>query len=137
MPNGFHGSRAQWERLEAPLRALDGELETFSQRYGIALSRNQRNWPDRSLVWGAPVRRLIQIYLADVERVTYDVWLCASEDRGNKRYWKRRFLRERAQASDISAEITELLERGRALLESWDGEALEFATTLTPLGLIL
>jgi hypothetical protein len=133
MPNGFHGSKAQWERIESPLRALDGELDAFSARYGIPLSRNQRNWPDRSLTWGEPVRRLIQIYLADEEQLTYNVWLCASEDRGNKRYWKRQFLKEKVPASEIADCLKELLERGRALLETWDSDTLEFATTISTL----
>ena len=133
MPNGFHGSKAQWERIESPLRVLDEGLESFSKQYGIPVSRNARNWPDRSLVWGEPIRRLIQIYLADEEHLTYDFWLCASEDRGNKRYWKRQFLKEKASASEIADKLGDLLERGRTLLESWDGDALEFATTLSPL----
>ncbi len=32
MPNGFHGPKAQWETIEAPLRALDGELRAFAER---------------------------------------------------------------------------------------------------------
>jgi len=130
MPNGFHGTKADWERVEAPLRALDNKLESFSKRHGIALSRNGRNWPDRSLVWGSPVRRLIQIFLADEEGLTYNVWICASEDRDNKRYWKQELLRSAVAVTEIEAELTDLLERGRALLESWDSDSLEFATTV-------
>lgn len=133
MPNGFHGSKAQWERIESPLRVLDEGLESFSKQYGIRVTRNTRNWPDRSLIWGEPIRRLIQIYLADEEHLTYHFWLCASEDRGDKRYWKHQFLKEEASASEISGELGNLLERGRTLLESWDGDALDFATTLSPL----
>ncbi len=133
MPNGFHGSEAHWERIESPLRALDVGLESFSERSGIPLSRNDRNWPDRSLAWGDPIRRLIQIYLADEERLTYNFWLCAWEDRGGKRYSKRQLLKEKVPASEIAAELDDLLASGRTLLESWNSDALEFATTLSPM----
>lgn len=130
MPNGFHGSKAEWERVEAPLRALDRDLEVFSKRHGIPLSRNGRNWPDRSLVWGSPVRRLIQIFLADEKDMTYNVWICASEDRDNKRYWRQQLLKSGVAVTEIAAELADLLERGRTLLESWDSDSLEFATTV-------
>jgi hypothetical protein len=132
MANGFHGPQSQWDKLEIPLRALDGELRAFAERYGIALSSNSRNWPDRSIVWGSPIRRLIQIYLADEERVTYSVWVCASEDRGDKRYWRRELLKEAVSIGEIAAELPELLERSRSLLERWTSETLEFATALSP-----
>lgn len=132
MPNGFHGSKAQWETLEMPLRALDGELRAFAERYGLVLSSNSRNWPDRSIVWGSSIRRLIQIYVADDERVTYSFWLCASEDRGDKRYWRRAFLKEAVPIAEITRDLPALLEQGRELLEGWTSETLEFATVLSP-----
>lgn len=133
MPNGLHGSKAQWEALEMSLQALDGDLRAFAERYEVSLSSNTRNWPDRSIVWGDSIRRLIQIYLVDEERVTYSFWLCASEDRGNKRYLRSAFLREAVPIGEIAVDLPELLERGRSSLESWTSETLEFATTLSPL----
>jgi hypothetical protein len=133
MPNGFHGAQAQWETLEMPLRALDGELRAFAERYGLALSSNSRNWPDRSIVWGDSIRRLIQIYLADDKWLTYSCWVCASEDRDSKRYWRREFLKEAVPIEDIAADLPAQLEHGRELLEDWTSETLEFATTLSPL----
>jgi hypothetical protein len=130
MPNGFHGPRVHWEALEMPLRALDDELRAFAERYGLALSSNSRIWPDRSIVWGGAVRRLIQIYLADQERVTYSVWLCASEDRGSKRYLRREFLKESVPIGEIAENLPAMLEHGRVLLEGWTSESLEFDTTL-------
>lgn len=130
MANGFYGSRAQWDALEKPLQSLDVELRAFSDRYGASLSSNGRNWPDRAIVWGSSVRRLIQIYLANEEGATYSLWLCASEDRGSERYLRRQFLKEAVPIAEIAAELPELLERGRSLLESWTSETLEFATAL-------
>jgi len=132
MPNGFHGDQATWETLEMPLRALDGELRAFAERYGVSLSSNSRNWPDRSIVWGSSIRRLIQIYLADKKRAVYSFWICASEDRGSERYWRREFLREAVPIKEIVDHLPKLLEHGRSLLEGWTSETLEFATTLSP-----
>ena len=133
MPNGFQGSQSQWETLEMPLRSLDGELRAFAERYGLALSSNGRAWPDRSIVWGGSIRRLIQIYVADDERVTYNFWLCASEDRGDKRYWRRALLKQAVPMGEIAGELPALLEQSRQLLESWTSETLEFGTVLSPL----
>jgi hypothetical protein len=72
----------------------------------------------------------MQIYLADEKRVTYSFWLCASEDRGGERYWRREFLREDVLIGEIAVDLAELLERGRSLLEGWTSETLEFGTTL-------
>jgi hypothetical protein len=132
MPNDFHGPTSQWEALEMPLRALDVELRAFAQRNGAAFTTNSRNWPDRSIIWGNSIRRLVQIYLADESRPTYSLWLCASEDRGGKRYWKEQFLREAVPIAEIAADLPDLLEQGRSLLEAWTSGTLEFATALSP-----
>ena len=132
MGNGFYGSKAEWDAVEKPLQSLDGDLQSFAERFGVSLSRNSRGWPDRSIIWGEPVRRLIQIYLVDEKRATYSFWLCASEDRGGERYWRQEFLKEAVPIQEIAADLPALLERGRSLLESWPSETLEFATTLSP-----
>jgi hypothetical protein len=130
MPNGFHSSKAQWETLEMPLRELDEDIRAFAERHGIALTSNSRNWPDRSLAWGVSLQRLMQIYLVGEEPPTYSFWLCASEDRGGERFWRKEFLKEAVPIEEIAGDLLELLERGRLLLESWTGERLEFATKL-------
>jgi hypothetical protein len=65
MPNGFHGSEQEWQRIEAPLKMLDSELQDYTRRYGMSFSHNYHDWPERSLVWGAPIRKLMQIYLEE------------------------------------------------------------------------
>ena len=73
MANGFYGDKAEWERIEGPLRSLDATLQAFASRYNIKLTRNDRHWPDRSLEWGDPIRRLLQIYyLADTAEPLYN-----------------------------------------------------------------
>jgi hypothetical protein len=132
MPNGFHGSKAEWERIEAPLQKLDPHLGAFSQRYGIALARNDRDWPDRSLKWGDRIRKVIAIYLEPDADLKYSVCFSALEDRRNKRYWKREFPRRAVPIENIEAEMPGMLEQGRILVESWTSEQLEFATRLSP-----
>jgi hypothetical protein len=132
MANGFDGSRAQWERLEFPLRALDADLQAFADHHKIALSSNSRNWPDRAMTWGDTVHRLIQVYLVDHEHASFTFLLCAWEDRGRERYLRKEFLKEAVPIEEIAGDLPELLERGRLLLESWTSDTLEFATKLGP-----
>jgi hypothetical protein len=128
MPNGFHGSRASWNRIEAPLRPLDPTLEAFAREHGTSLGRNHHGWPERSLRWGQPVSRLIQIYLDDAERLTWHVWLCASEDRPSGRYWRREFLRRGVPIEEISGDLGALLEEARHIVERWSSRDLEPVT---------
>jgi len=126
MPNGFHGTDQEWSRLEAPLLRLDPVLERH-----LSLSRNYHNWPERSLTWGVPIRRLIQVYLEDAGDLTWNVWLCASEDRGANRYWKRTFLKHAVPIEEIERAFPDLLEEARVQLEAWSSEEFEFATKIS------
>lgn len=130
MTNGRNGSETEWERLEAPLRDIDPLIDAFAGRHKLALSRNHSNWPERSLRWGADPERVIQIYLEDADRLTWNLWLCASEDRGRNRFWKRQFLRHNVPMSELSPLIEQLLEEALRTVSSWRAEDLEFATTL-------
>ena len=130
MPNGFHGTDQEWERIEAPLRPLDPTLDGFARRHGMRISRSERNWPSRSLHWGAKLERLVQIYLEDPARLTWNVWVCVSEDRRRKRYWKNAFLRRAVPISEIASDLEGLLEQGRRDADSWGSRDLLFATNL-------
>lgn len=131
MPNGFHGTQEQWARIESPLRSIDVTLRTFAKQHGMSFTANQRNWPDRSLEWGHPIRKLIQIFLEDEKTLTYNLWICASEDRSDRRYWKNEFFRRGATMSRIQTALPGLLEEARRKLESWRGEDLAPAGPLT------
>ena len=130
MPNGSHGPDEVWERLEGPLRQADSAIAAFGERHGGAVSGNYHNWPERSICWGSKPKRMIQIYLDDEAQVTWNVWICASEDRGQQRFWKRSFLRRGVPMSVLLGEIDSLLEEGLRVVSSWTSEQLEFATTL-------
>ena len=131
MPNGFHGSREAWNRIEAPLRPLDPILEAFAHRLGVPLGRNYRNWPERSLRWGAPISHLIQLYLEDEDHLTWTLWVCASEDRSSARYWRRDFLRKDVPIEEISTHLAALLDQAYELVTGWSSQDLEFATELS------
>jgi len=130
MPNGFHGSDKEWERLEAPLKSLDSALAAYAASHGLVLSRNYHNWPERSLRWGAETKRQIQIYLNDDTHLTFNLWLCAFEDRGFRRYWKNRFLKEGVPIEEIAENLKQLLDAGRAEVDGWASDELEFAGTV-------
>jgi hypothetical protein len=127
MANGFSGTKEEWNRIESPLRALDPTLSRFAKRHGFSFGKNCRNWPERSLRRAGPVERLIQIYLVDQKSLTFNLWLCASEDRGRERYWKRRFLKEGVPIPEIQKNLTALLDAARDEVEGWASEDLEFA----------
>lgn len=131
MPNGFYGSRREWDRIEAPLLQLDSSLESFANEHGMSLGRNYHNWPERSLRWGIGINRLIQICLEDDDGTAWNVWLCASEDRPSGRYWRHYFLRRAVSIEAIRTDLKEgLLEEAHALVTAWSGDDLEFAAEL-------
>jgi len=124
MPNGHHGTEEEWKRLEGPLRDVDAPIEAFAKRHGMAISRNYHNSPERSLRWGSDPERLIQIYLEDEQLLTWNLWLCASQDRGRQRFWRNQMLRHNAPMSEIRPVIEQLLDEALSIVGSWRAEDL-------------
>lgn len=133
MPNGFQGSKEEWERIQSFLLEIDELLLDFAKVNGMELSKNYHNWPERSITWGEDIRRLIQIYLDDEKIMTFNFWICASQDRGQKRYWKNTFLKKGVHFFEIKDNLLHLLEEGHRILESWFEKDLEFATKISKL----
>jgi hypothetical protein len=125
MPNGFCGKPEEWERIEKPLRKIDPELESYAKANNLQLSKNYHNWPERSLEWGNRIKKLIQIYLENEKTMTFNLWLCASEDREKRRFWKSIFLKKSVDFSEISDNLIELLNEGRKILNSIKSEDLK------------
>jgi hypothetical protein len=87
MPNGFHGSKAEWEKLVAPLRQLDERLDSFAAARGLRVDRNYHNTPNRMLRWVRDgIERVIQITLYGDEQIL--VSLSAFSDEGGTRRGK-------------------------------------------------
>jgi len=130
MPNGYHGTDEDWKRLEAPLCEIDPAIHAFAKRHLLKVTRNYHDWPERSLRWGRDVERIIQIYLHDEQRLTWNFWLCAIQDRGQERFWKKQFLRQAVEMSEISPMIDLLLDEAYVAVNGWRPEDFEFATRL-------
>jgi len=129
---GWYGTKEEWDRIERPLLEVDPIIEAFAKEYGLPIGRNHKDWPERSLVWGDEVRCLIQLYLADEKSLTFNLWLCVSEDRGSKRYWKHETPIKQMQVPDFKDSLAAQLKEGRRKLLEWSNnrDQLEFATTL-------
>jgi hypothetical protein len=127
MPNGFHGSESEWQRIEAPLLRAEPVLDMFANTHGLSISKNYHNHPERSLNWGTDLRRLIQLYLADSKLLTLNLWLCASQDRGPQRYWKGELLLKDQNIETILDTLPDLLEQAYRKVDSWTPELLERA----------
>ncbi len=131
MANGFHGAQEEWKLLEAPLLRIDSQLEKFSADRELKLSKNYHNWPERSLEWyRGSVRNLIQIFVESSEIRTYTLWICASEDREDKRYWKQRNLMKAARFEQIEQDLGRLLDEAKFELDAWSPDEFGFATKL-------
>ena len=128
MPNGFHGSREEWERMESPLLEIDESLKDFAQAHTMELSLNYHAWPSRRLTWVKDIHRLIEISLEDEREMTFSFWICAWRDSHRKRYWKKAYLREGAPLPEIKKELKQLLDEGIETLESWHKKDLKSST---------
>ena len=119
VPTGLHGPKNEWERIEAPLRKVDPIIESFGQRHGLSATRNYHNWPERSLRRRGALRRLIQVYLAETDTLTWHVWICASEDRSDGRYWKSALLGKNLSTGEMQSGMERLLEESWVQLARW------------------
>lgn len=128
MPDGFHGSREEWKRMESPLQEIDESLNDFAQAHGMELSLNYHNWPNRRLAWVRDIHRLIEVSLENEKEMTFNFWICAWRDTRRKRYWKNIYLREGVPFPEIKEELQQLLQKGRETLESWHKRDLESST---------
>jgi hypothetical protein len=128
---GWTGTRAAWDRIEAPLREIDPIIAAFAKQHGLAVTRNHKDWPERSIVWGGDVRCLIQLYLLDEASLTFNLWLCASQDRCGKRYWKHATAIKAMRVQDFKHDLAAQLREGRDRLLAWaiNQDQLEPAAT--------
>jgi hypothetical protein len=124
MANGFYGTSEEWERLEAPLKLIDGDLERFATKYNIELSRDDGS-PERSLIWDHGVRCLIQIFIASERLLTYHLWLSASHDFGDAKYWKYETLVNNKKIDEFRPDLPELLEEGHEKLMMWSNTEIQ------------
>ena len=131
MANGGHwATDDEWRRVEAPLLEVDAEIGQFAKEFGLRVTKNLKDWPERSIAWGSAIRRLIQLYLVDEKQLTFNLWLCASQDRGDERYWKHEKLISAKTVSEFKDSLPVLLREARMKLEAWSERDLELAVHL-------
>lgn len=84
------------------------------------------------MVWDNGVRCLIQLYLDNADTLGVNLWICASQDRGRDRYWKKEFLWKGASAEDVAPSFSEFLSTAKTKLDQWSShpDQLEFATKI-------
>jgi hypothetical protein len=82
------------------------------------------------LRWNTAVECLIQLYLQNPERLTFNLWLCATKDRGTSRFWRREFPVNDHKLEDFADQLPKLLDEAFARVSSWSSDSLEFGTKL-------
>jgi hypothetical protein len=129
---GWYGTAEEWKLLEAPLIGMDADFSAAARSFGLAISKNHKGWPERSVAWGDDIRCLIQLYLADPKALTWNFWICCSQDRAGERFWRREFLIEQQTADRFSNRLSDLLPLARQRLLDWSTkpDEFEFATKL-------
>jgi hypothetical protein len=93
-------------------------LDHFARKHGLRVERNFKE-PNRSLIWGAEVRCVMSIYLADKAALTLKFWICASQDRDGSRFWKHEMPRDGMQVSVLAGELSALLEDAKHKVDYW------------------
>ncbi len=127
---GYWESEAAWRRVEAPLIDIDEVIDQFASIHGLPVTRNLKHWPERSIRWGTGIERLIQLYLADEAALTFNLWICAWQDRGVERYWKHETPIESQRVDQFKDVLATTLDDGYARLQEWSERDLEFGTRL-------
>ncbi len=118
-------SAEDWERIETPLHALDPDLDAYARSNEMELSKNFKDWPERSLRWRSDeVDRHIQVVLGDEQNLLYHVWLVASQDREEGPYLKRASVANGLTIDVLENKLEPLLDQARDLLNSWPAEEL-------------
>jgi hypothetical protein len=111
---------------------LDPIFEDFAGGNGFALSKNGKDWPERSLRADMPLASLIQVFRVDLNADAWKVWAVCSEDRFGEHFWKQALIADGVTGGLLSATLNSLLNEGLTRLVDWNArpEDLEFATKL-------
>jgi hypothetical protein len=123
MPNGFMGSKEEWDRMEAPYRRIDTLLDAFAKSHGLEVRRNYRD-ADRSLLFKDALERAIWVNSSDQygDTGTYDVSVLAHQDR------PERFIKGEHISKGVPiAELSAALERAMTTVRSWTESDLKRA----------
>jgi hypothetical protein len=133
---GWYGTQEEWERAERPLPSLDPVFKQFAETHGFRLSKNGKDWPERSLKKDMPLSSLLQVFRVDLDKDAWKVWAVCSQDRGAERYWKQQMVADNITGEELTARLNVLLDQGLERLTDWNAhpEELEFATRIVGAG---
>ena len=124
--------KKKYRELYAHLASIDPIINKFAKRHSIKISSiNYKDCPERSLEWknSNQLECLIQIYL-NSDQKTFTIWLCASKDKKNKRYWKQIHKVEALLPPFDSTQLGKVLKESFAWLEDIEESELEFAVNI-------
>ena len=129
---GWYGTEEEWQRVEAPLLEIDDIFQAFADSLGYPVERNYKDNPSRSIVWDNGVRCLIQLFQVNETALTFNLWICASLDKGGRRYQRDETLVNGMQVHEFAPTLPQLLDKAATKLHEWSSkpENLEFKTTL-------
>ena len=126
MPNGFHGTKEEWDRIEAPLLGVDELISEFARSQGLNLDSNYHNMPNRRVMWNkGGIIRVIQISVKDEDMTTY-VTFYAWQDRNNTRRGKWLKQISGLGVTELKRNLPGLLKEGHSMLESVSEGELDF-----------
>ena len=125
MPNGFYGSKEEWERMVAPLRELDSDLESFAAAHGVEVEHNHHNTPNRMVRWTSNgIKRLMQISLYGGDKILFSLF--AFRDADGKRYGKNWRPAPDMPLAEFKIKLTPMLTEAYRALEDVSIDDLEY-----------
>jgi hypothetical protein len=127
MPNGFYGSKEEWERMVAPLRQLDSGLSSFAAAHGLEVDHNYHNMPNRMVKWtSGGIQRVIQISLEGDDQILFAI--SAYQDERDRRRGKRWPPRVNIPLAEFKNNLESLLTDAYQTLEAVSPDDLEYWT---------
>ena len=123
------------QRHDESLFPLDASFRAFAKRHHLTFIQNEKESVGRSLRWGHGSHGLIQLFLSDLDRGYWKLWLCCVQDRGDEFFWKTQYLVDGRPLEAFADRLPGLLEDGLKLVNDWrmHPEQLEFAAKRTPI----
>jgi len=126
MPNGRKYSKQEWERIEEPLRVLDGALKQYARDHQMEFETNYHGIPMRRITWrNGNLSKAIDVFVKDHEKPTYSILATAWEDRREDRYHKDEFLPVELSPPLPLEEIINLIEKLRLSATLWTYQHLK------------
>jgi len=125
MPNGFHGTKEEWDRLEAPLLEVAEVIGDFARMQNLEVDANYHNMPNRRLTWHKrDMTCVIQVSVKE-EGMTMYVTFYAWQDKDNIRRGKWLKQISGLGAPELKRDLSGLLEEGYRMLENLSEAELE------------